>query len=81
MKTIKYLENNLEDVLEDVITNDKVLKFKNETDTFVVLSEDRYNEMINVIENGFSSEMVERIKKGESEDIDLMSTYDPNEKW
>lgn len=81
MKTIKYLENNLEDVLEDVITNDKVLKFKNETDTFVVLSEGRYNEMINVIENGFSSEMVERIKKGESEDIDLMSTYNPNEKW
>ena len=81
MKTIKYLENNLEDVLENVITNDKVIKFKNETDTFVVLSEDRYNEMINVIENGFSSEMVKRIKEGESEDIDLMSTYNPNEKW
>lgn len=81
MKTIKYLENNLEDVLEDVIANDKALKFKNETDTFVVLSENRYNEMMNVIENGFSSEMVERIKEGESEDIDLMSTYNPNEKW
>ena len=66
---------------------DKVIEF-NETITVntkkgnaVIISEEEFNSMLETIYLVSQPGLLEKIKKGEKEDIDSMTTYDPNEEW
>ena len=73
----KDLFNSIDNVIE---YNEKII-VNTKKGNAVIISEEEFNSMLETIYLVSQPGLLEKIKKGEKEDIDSMTTYDPNEEW
>ena len=75
------LRNNLFSSLESVIEYNDVITVNTQKGNAVIISEEEYDAMREMIFLTSQPGLVERIKEGEKEDIASMPVYNPNEEW
>ena len=75
------LRNNLFNSLESVIEYNDVITVNTKKGNAVIISEEEYDAMREMIFLASQPGLVERIKEGEKEDIASMPVYNPNEEW
>ena len=73
----KDLFNSIDNVIE---YNEKII-VNTKKGNAVIISEEEFNSMLETIYLVSQLGLLEKIKKGEKEDIDSMTIYDPNEEW
>lgn len=78
---ISALRKNLFSSIDNVIEYNDAITVSTKKGNAVIISEDEYNAMMETIYLVSQKGLVEKIKKGEKEDISKMSTYNPNEEW
>ena len=78
---ISVLRKNLFNSIDKVIEFNETITVNTKKGNAVIVSEEEFNSMLETIYLVSQPGLLEKIKKGEKEDIDSMTTYDPNEKW
>ena len=78
---ISVLRKNLFSSIDNVIKYNDSITVSTKKGNAVIISEAEYNAMMETIYLVSQKGLVEKIKKGEKEDISKMSTYNPNEEW
>lgn len=78
---ISVLRKNLFSSIDNVIEYNDSITVSTKNGNAVIISESEYNAMLETIYLVSQKGLVEKIKKGEKEDIYKMSTYNPNEEW
>lgn len=78
---ISALRKNLFSSIDNVIEYNDIITVSTKKGNAVIISEAEYNAMMETIYLVSQKGLVEKIKKGEKEDISKMSTYNPNEEW
>ena len=78
---ISVLRKNLFSSINNVIKYNDSITVRTKNGNAVIISEAEYNAMLESIYLVSQKGFVERIKKGEKEDISSMSTYNHNEEW
>ena len=78
---ISALRKNLFSSIDNVIEYNETIAVSTKKGNAVIISEAEYNAMMETIYLVSQKGLVEKIKKGEKEDISKMSTYNPNEEW
>ena len=78
---ISVLRKDLFNSIDKVIEFNETITVNTKKGNAVIISEEDYNSMLETIYLVSQPGLLEKIKKGEKEDIDSMTTYDPNEEW
>ena len=78
---ISILRKNLFSSIDNVIEYNDSITVSTKNGNAVIISESEYNAMLETIYLVSQKGLVEKIKKGEKEEISSMSTYNPNEEW
>ncbi len=78
---ISVLRKNLFSSINNVIEYNDSITVCTKNGNAVIISEAEYNAMLEAIHLVLQKGLVEKIKKGEKEDISSMSAYSPNEEW
>ena len=78
---ISVLRKNLFSFIDNVIEYNDSITVSTKNGNAVIISESEYNAMLETIYLVSQKGLVEKIKKGEKEEISSMSTYNPNEEW
>ena len=78
---ISVLRKNLFSSIDDVIKYNDSITVSTKNGNAVIISESKYNAMVETIYLASQKGLVERIKEGEKEDISSMTNYNPNEEW
>ena len=78
---ISVLRKDLFNSIDKVIEYNETITVSTKKGNAVIVSEEEYNSMLETIYLVSQPGLLEKIKKGEKEDIDSMTTYDPNEEW
>ena len=78
---ISVLRKDLFNSIDKVIEYNETITVNTKKGNAVIISEEEFNSMIETIYLVSQPGLLEKIKKGEKEDIDSMTTYDPNEEW
>ena len=78
---ISVLRKDLFSSIDKVIEYNETITVNTKKGNAVIVSEEEYNSMLETIYLVSQPGLLEKIKKGEKEDIDSMTTYDPNEEW
>ena len=78
---ISVLRKNLFNSINNVIEYNDVITISTKNGNAVIISETEYNSLLETVYLMSQRGLVEKIKEGEKEDIDSMSTYNPNENW
>ena len=78
---ISVLRKNLFSSIDNVIEYNDSITVSTKNGNAVIISEAEYNAMLETIYLVSQKGLVEKIKKGEKEDISKMSTYNPTEAW
>lgn len=76
---ISVLRKNLFNSINNVIEYNDVITISTKNGNAVIISETEYNSLLETVYLMSQRGLVEKIKEGEKEDIDSMSTYNPNE--
>jgi len=78
---ISVLRKDLFNSIDKVIEFNETITVNTKKGNAVIISEEEFNSMLETIYLVSQPGLLEKIKKGEKEDIDSMTTYDPNEEW
>ena len=78
---ISVLRKDLFNSIDKVIEFNETITVNTKRGNAVIVSEEEFNSMLETIYLVSQPGLLEKIKKGEKEDIDSMTTYDPNEEW
>ena len=78
---ISVLRKDLFNSIDKVIEFNETITVNTKKGNAVIVSEEEYNSMLETIYLVSQPGLLEKIKKGEKEDINSMTTYDPNEEW
>ena len=78
---ISVLRKDLFNSIDKVIEYNETITVNTKKGNAVIVSEEEYNSMLETIYLVSQPGLLEKIKKGEKEDIDSMTTYDPDEEW
>ena len=78
---ISVLRKDLFNSIDKVIEFNETITVNTKKGNDVIVSEEEFNSMLETIYLVSQPGLLEKIKKGEKEDIDSMTTYDPNEEW
>lgn len=78
---ISVLRKNLFSSIDNVIEYNDPITVSTKKGNAVIISESEYNAMLETIYLVSQKGLVEKIKEGEKEDIESMSTFNPNEEW
>lgn len=78
---ISVLRKDLFNSIDKVIEFNETITVNTKKGNAVIVSEEEFNSMLETIYLISQPGLLEKIKKGEKEDIDSMTTYDPNEEW
>jgi len=78
---ISVFRKDLFNSIDRVIEYNEPITINTKRGNAVILSEEDYNALIETLYLSMQKDMVDRIKKGENEDINTMPEYDPNEEW
>ena len=82
-ETKMIVKNNqtLTKLIDEALEKDKPVTFKTNKGAAIIIPEEKYNSMIETIFLVSQPGLVEKIKKGEKEDIDSMRSYNSKESW
>ena len=78
---ISVLRKDLFNSIDKVIEFNETITVNTKKGNAVIISEEEFNSMLETIYLVSQPGLLEKIKKGEKEDIDSMTTYDPSEEW
>ena len=78
---ISVLRKDLFNSIDKVIEFNETITVNTKKGNAVIISEEEFNSMLETIYLVSQPGLLEKIKKGEKEDIDSMTTYDSNEEW
>ena len=78
---ISVLRKDLFNSIDKVIEFNETITVNTKKGNAVIISEEEFNSMLETIYLVSQPGLLEKIKKGEKEDINSMTTYDPNEEW
>lgn len=78
---ISVLRKDLFNSIDKVIEFNETITVNTKKGNAVIISEEEFNSMLETIYLVSQPGLLEKIKKGEKENIDSMTTYDPNENW
>ena len=78
---ISVLRKDLFNSIDKVIEFNETITVNTKKGNAVIISEEDYNSMLETIYLVSQPGLLEKIKKGEKEDIDSMTTYNSNEEW
>ncbi len=78
---VSLLRKNLYNSIDNVIKFDDAITVNTKNGNAVIISESEYKTMLETIYLISQKGLVEKIKEGEKESLDSMSTYNPDEEW
>lgn len=78
---ISVLRKDLFNSIDTVIEYNERIIVSTKKGNAVIISEEEFNSMLETIYLVSQPGLLEKIKKGEKENIDSMTTYDSNEDW
>ena len=78
---ISVLRKDLFNSIDKVIEFNETITVNTKKGNAVIISEEEFNSMLETIYLVSQPGLLEKIKKGEKEYIDSMTTYDPSEEW
>ena len=78
---ISVLRKDLFNSIDKVIEFNETITVNTKKGNAVIISEEEFNSMLETIYLVSQPGLLVKIKKGEKEDIDSMTTYDPSEEW
>ena len=78
---ISVLRKDLFNSIDKVIEFNETITVNTKKGNAVIISEEEFNSMLETIYLVSQPGLLEKIKKGEKENIDSMTIYDPNEEW
>lgn len=78
---VSLLRKNLYNSIDNVIRFDDAITVNTKNGNAVIISESEYKAMLETIYLISQKGLVEKIKEGEKESLDSMSTYNPDEEW
>ena len=78
---VSVLRKDLFNSIDTVIEYNERITVSTKKGNAVIISEEEFNSMLETIYLVSQPGLLEKIKKGEKENIDSMTTYDPNEDW
>ena len=78
---LTMLRKDLFNTVENVIEYDEPVTINTKKGNAVLISEDEYNSLLESAYLSSVPGLVEKIKRGEKENIKNMKIYNPNEEW
>lgn len=78
---ISVLKKNLASSIDSVIDYNDSITVVAKKGNAVIVSEEEYNNMLETLRLTFQKVLSHKIKNGEKEDIDEMTSYNPDQKW
>ena len=78
---ISALRKDLFNTFDTVVEYNESVFVNTKRGNAVIISEEEYNAMREMIYLSSQPGLIEKIKEGEKEDVASMSTYNPNEGW
>ncbi len=81
VRNILGFRKNLSSYLESVIDFDERITITTKKGNAVIISENEYKSMLEIINPRLNKNSTSKIKEGEKEDISKMKIYNPMEEW
>ena len=78
---ISVLRKDLFNSIDKVIEYNEVITVNTKKGNAVIISEADYNALMETLLLQSDPRVINKIKDGENEDIDTMTTYNPDEEW
>ena len=78
---VSVLRKDLFNSIDNVIEYNEIITVNTKKGNAIIISEEDYNALLETLALQSDPRVVNKIKDGENENIDTMTTYDPNEEW
>ena len=78
---VSVLRKDLFNSIDNVIEYNEIITVNTKKGNAIIISEEDYNALLETIALQSDSRVIKKIKDGEKENIDSMTTYNPNEEW
>ncbi len=78
---ISVLRKDLFNSIDNVIEYNEIITVNTKKGNAIIISEEDYNALLETLALQSDSRVIKKIKDGEKESIDSMTTYNPNEEW
>lgn len=78
---ISVLRKDLFNSIDKVIEYNEVITVNTKKGNAIIISEEDYNALLETLMLQSDPRVINKIKDGESEDINTMTTYNPDEEW
>lgn len=78
---ISVLRKDLFNSIDNVIEYNEIITVNTKKGNAIIISEEDYNALLETLTLQSDSRVIKKIKDGEKESIDSMTTYNPNEEW
>jgi PHD/YefM family antitoxin component YafN of YafNO toxin-antitoxin module len=78
---ISVLRKDLFNSIDNVIEYNEIITVNTKKGNAIIISEEDYNALLETLALQSDSRVIKKIKDGEKENIDSMTTYNPNEEW
>ena len=78
---ISVLRKDLFNSIDNVIEYNEIITVNTKKGNAIIISEEDYNALLETLALQSNPKVMKKIKDGENEDIDSMTTYNPNEEW
>lgn len=78
---ISVLRKDLFNSIDNVIEYNEIITVNTKKGNAIIISEEDYNALLETLALQSDPRVIKKIKDGERENIDSMTTYNPNEEW
>ena len=78
---ISVLRKDLFNSIDNVIEYNEIITVNTKKGNAIIISEEDYNALLETLTLQSDPRVIKKIKDGEKESIDSMTTYNPNEEW
>lgn len=78
---ISVLRKDLFNSIDNVIEYNEIITVNTKKGNAIIISEEDYNALLETLALQSDPRVIKKIKDGEKENIDSMTTYNPNEEW
>ena len=78
---VSVLRKDLFNSIDNVIEYNEIITVNTKKGNAIIISEEDYNALLETLALQSNQKVMKKIKDGENEDIDSMTTYNPNEEW
>ena len=78
---VSVLRKDLFNSIDNVIEYNEIIIVNTKKGNAIIISEEDYNALLETLALQSDPRVIKKIKDGEKENIDSMTTYNPNEEW